>query len=174
MAAPTTSGSLVAPRAIAVGVAGGIISIVGTMLLPADFPVQVANIAFVPMLAIAGPVGGAIGGVVSGLGSPLLVIAMAAGLVGGALAGWGYKRFVWPQASMGSRLVAWAVLIVVVDAISSLIFALVLPMFDPEMPGFPESIGMVLGYAGISTAYDVVATTIVMAVLPERFRRPLT
>ena len=108
-----------------------------------------------------------------GLGSPLLVIAALAGVLGGGVAGWGYRRFVWPQSTIAGRLIAWAVLILVADALSSLVFAIVLPMFDSEMPAFPGSLEAVLGYAAISTAYDIVATTVVMALLPERFRQPL-
>mgnify|MGYP006274511437 CR=1 FL=1 len=169
----TNSVSVFAPKAIVVGIAGGVVSIIGSMLLPADLPVQVANIIFIPMVAVAGPLGGAIGGAVSGLGSPLLVIAALAGVLGGGVAGWGYRRFVWPQSTIAGRLIAWAVLILVADALSSLVFAIVLPMFDSEMPAFPGSLEAVLGYAAISTAYDIVATTVVMALLPERFRQPL-
>lgn len=174
MVASTASRSLVAPRALVVGVVAGIIGIVASLLLPADLPFQIANLAFVPMLAVAGPLGGAIGGAISGFGSPIFFVAVPASLVGGLLVGWGYKRFVRRQASMGGRLVAWAVLVLIVDAISSLIFATLLPMLDPSMPGFPESISVMLGYAAPSTAFDVVGTTVVMALLPERYRQPLT
>lgn len=174
MSSTTASGSRLNVKAIVVGVVGGVISVGASVILPGDLPFQAGDIVLMPMLGVAGAVGGAIGGAISGVASPIFFIAVPVSIVGGALLGWGYGRYVWSQASLGGRLVAWAVLILVVDVISSLAFGLILPMLDPSMPGFPDSLSVMLGYAVPSTAFDVVATTVVMAVLPENLRRPLT
>lgn len=158
---------------LVVGVLAGVVGILASLVLPSDLPFQAGNLIVFPMLAVAGPLGGAIGGAIGGLSSPIFFVAVPVSLVGGLLVGWGYPRFVWPQTSSVGRLVAWAILVLIVDVISSLIFATLLPMLDPTTPGFPDSLGVIVGFAGPSTAFDVVGTTLVMAILPERLRQPL-
>lgn len=159
---------------LVVGALAGIVGVVISLVVPPDLPFQPSSLILFPMLAVAGPIGGAIGGAISGFGTPIFFVAIPSGLVGGLLLGWGYRRFVSPQGSTVGRLAAWALLVLVVDAVSSLLFATVLPMLDSTMPGFPESIGVMIGFAAPSTAFDLVATTIVMAILPAGLRRPLS
>lgn len=165
---------LVLRNPLIVGVIAGVVGAVASLVLPADLPFQPSSLIVFPMLAVAGPIGGAIGGAIGGVSSPLFFVAVPISLVGGALVGWAYRRFVWPQASLAGRLGAWALLVFVVDALSALMFGSLLSLLDPSMPGFPDAFGVVLGYAGVSTVIDVVATTVVMAVLPEGMRQPLT
>jgi len=125
--------------------------------------------------ALSGPVGGIVVGILAGIAEPGIPLAsLLAHIIGAVYMGFAY-RFVYNRLEGYVRLVGWAISVLVYY------FVIVVPLFvvgvlvfypDPELGGFFAFLGVLeagaLAEAGITT----VITTIVMAALPERFKRP--
>jgi hypothetical protein len=88
-----------------------------------------------------------------------------------------YKNFSWRlRNNKVVSLVAWALQVVLYYVLIVVpLFAVGLAVFypDPEYGGFLAFLGVLEAGALPEMALTTVVTTIIMAALPERFRRPL-
>ncbi len=128
--------------------------------------------------SLTGPVGGIVIGLLAGIAEPGIPLAsLLAHLVGGVFNGLVYKHFSWRfHNNKVASLAAWALQVVlyyVVFVIPG--FALGLAIFypDPAYGGFLPFLGALEVGAMPEMVLTTVVTTIIMAALPERFRRPL-
>ena len=128
--------------------------------------------------SLTGPVGGVVIGLLAGIAEPGIPLAsLLAHVIGGVFSGLVYKNFSWRfHNNKVVSLVAWAAqvllyyFLVVVPLFSAGIF-----LFYPD-PGngafFPFLAALELG-AMPEAIITTVVTTVIIAALPERFRRPL-
>jgi len=126
--------------------------------------------------SLAGPIGGIVIGILAGIAEPGIPLAsLLAHIVGGIFNGLVYKHLSWRfNSNRVLSLVLWALqvigyyMLVVVP-----LFALGLAVFYPENGTF----GVLLVALGAGVIPEMIftttVTTIIMAALPERFRRPL-
>lgn len=128
--------------------------------------------------ALTGPIGGIVIGILAGIAEPGIPIAsLLAHIIGGIFSGIAYKNFAWRyRARRALSLVLWALQVVLYYVVFVVpLFALGLVMFypDPEYGGFMALMLTLQAYVVPEMTLTVVVTTILMASLPERFRRPL-
>lgn len=128
--------------------------------------------------ALTGPMGGIVIGLLAGIAEPGIPLAsLLAHVVGGIFNGLVYKNFSWRlRKSKAVSLVAWAVQVFLYYvAVVIPLFAVGLAVFypDPEYGKFFAFLGALELGAMPEAALTTVVTTIIMAALPERFRRPL-
>lgn len=126
--------------------------------------------------SLTGPIGGIVIGILAGIAEPGIPLAsLLAHIVGGIYNGFVYKNLSWrANESKGKSLALWALqvvgyyLLVVVP-----LFALGLAIFYPDQGTFvPLLIALESGVIP-ELIFTTVVTTIIMAALPERYRRPL-
>lgn len=128
--------------------------------------------------SLTGPMGGIVIGLLAGIAEPGIPLAsLLAHVVGGVYNGLVYKNFSWRlREKKALSLVAWAVQVFLyyVGVVIPL-FAVGLSVFypDPEYGGFLAFLGALEVGALPEAVLTTVVTTIIMAALPERFRRPL-
>ena len=128
--------------------------------------------------SLAGPIGGIVIGILAGIAEPGIPLAsLLAHIVGGIYSGFVYKNLSWRFNSNNvTRLVLWVVqmlgyyLLVVVP-----LFALGLTVFypDPSYGGFLTLLVALETGVIPELILATTVTTIIMAALPERYRRPL-
>lgn len=128
--------------------------------------------------SLTGPMGGIVIGLLAGIAEPGIPLAsLLAHVVGGVFNGLIYKHFSWRlRNNKVASLVAWAVQVVLYYVVLVVpLFAIGLAVFypDPEYGGFLPFLGALEVGAMPEMALTAVVTTIIMAALPERFRRPL-
>jgi LytS/YehU family sensor histidine kinase len=128
--------------------------------------------------SLTGPMGGIVIGLLAGIAEPGIPIAsLLAHVVGGVFSGVVYKNFSWRlRNNKVASLVAWAVQVVLYYVLIVVpLFAVGLVLFypDPEYGSFFAFLGAIELGALPEIALTTVVTTIIMAALPERFRRPL-
>jgi hypothetical protein len=126
--------------------------------------------------SLTGPIGGIIVGILAGVAEPGIPIAsLLAHIVGGIYNGFVYKHVTHGRFSGRVRLVAWAVQVLVYY------YVIVVPLFavgvavfypDPTTSFFPLLVSL-WGFVIPESIFTTVVTTIVMAALPERFKRPM-
>ncbi len=128
--------------------------------------------------SLTGPIGGIVIGLLAGIAEPGIPLAsLLAHIVGGVFNGLVYKHFSWRfYNNKVASLVAWVVQVVlyyVVFVIPG--FAIGLAVFypDPQYGSFLPFLGVLEVGAMPEMLLTTVVTTIIMAALPERFRRPL-
>ena len=126
--------------------------------------------------SLTGPIGGNIIGILAGIAEPGIPLAsLLAHIVGGIYNGYIYKQVTYGRFAGRMRLVAWAVQVIVYYYVFVVpLFALGVSIFypDPTSSFFP--LLLTLWVSVIPEAiFTTVVTTIVMAALPERFKRPL-
>jgi hypothetical protein len=128
--------------------------------------------------SLAGPLGGIVIGILAGIAEPGIPLAsLLAHIVGGIYNGLVYKNLSWRFRSNNvTRLVLWAVQVLVYY------FVIVVPLFalgavvfypDPEYGGFFALLAYLEAFVIPEALLTTAVTTIIMAALPERFRRPL-
>ncbi len=128
--------------------------------------------------SLTGPMGGIVIGLLAGIAEPGIPLAsLLAHVVGGLFNGFVYKNFSWRlRNNKVASLVAWVLQVVLYYALIVVpLFAVGLAVFypDPEYGGFLAFLGALEVGALPEMALTTVVTTIIMAALPERFRRPL-
>jgi len=126
--------------------------------------------------SLTGPIGGIVIGILAGIAEPGIPLAsLLAHIVGGIYNGFVYKNLSWrSNENKGRSLVLWALqvigyyLLVVVP-----LFAAGLAIFYPDQGTFvPLLIALETGVIP-EMIFTTTVTTIIMAALPERYRRPL-
>jgi hypothetical protein len=128
--------------------------------------------------SLTGPIGGIVIGLLAGIAEPGIPIAsLLAHVIGGVFNGFAYKNFSWRfHGNKVASLAAWALQIVVYYVVFVVpLFCLGLSIFypDPEYGSFFILLGSLEVGAIPEMILSTVVTTIIMAALPERFRRPL-
>jgi hypothetical protein len=128
--------------------------------------------------SLTGPAGGIVIGLLAGIAEPGIPLAsLLAHVLGGIYNGLVYKNFSWRlRSNKVLSLGAWALqTFVYYVAIVIPLFAVGLSIFypDPQYGGFFAFLGALEVGALPEACITTVVTTIIMAALPERFRRPL-
>ncbi len=128
--------------------------------------------------SLTGPIGGIVIGILAGIAEPGIPLAsLLAHIIGGIYSGLVYKNLAWRfRENRVSFLALWAVQVL------GYYILIVVPLFDvgliffypdPEYGGFVALLGALEGGALPEAIITTIVTTIIMAALPERFRRPL-
>ncbi len=128
--------------------------------------------------SLAGPIGGIVVGILAGIAEPGIPLAsLLAHIVGGIYSGFVYKNLSWRfRESNTARLALWAVQVLgyyIVVVVPLFVVGLVIFYPDPEYGGFFALLGALESGAFPETIFTTIVTTIIMAALPERYRRPL-
>ena len=128
--------------------------------------------------ALTGPIGGIVIGLLAGIAEPGIPLAsLLAHIIGALWSGWAYKNLSWRfRQNNGTRLALWVVQVVVYYVVFVVpLFSLGVILFYPD-PANGSFFGLLATLeAGVvpEMIFTSVVTTIIMASLPERFRRPL-
>jgi hypothetical protein len=128
--------------------------------------------------ALTGPIGGIVIGILAGIAEPGIPLAsLLAHIIGGIYNGFVYKNLGWRfRSNKTAYLAFWAA------EVLGYYFLIVIPLFvvglvifypDPEYGGFFALLGALEAGAAPEAFFTTIVTTIIMAALPERFRRPL-
>jgi len=128
--------------------------------------------------SLTGPVGGIVIGILAGIAEPGIPLAsLLAHIIGGIYSGLVYKNLSYRfHENNVTRLVLWAVQVLVyyfVIVVPLFVVGLVLFYPDPEYGGFVALLGALEAGVIPEAIFTTVVTTIIMAALPERYRRPL-
>jgi hypothetical protein len=128
--------------------------------------------------SLTGPLGGIIIGILAGIAEPGIPLAsLLAHIVGGIYNGFAYKNVAWRfNQNRIAYLVLWALQVLVYYFIVVVpLFAVGLFMFypDPEYGGFLTFLVALEAGAAPETIITTIVTTIIMAALPLRYKRPL-
>jgi len=128
--------------------------------------------------SLTGPVGGIVIGILAGIAEPGIPLAsLLAHIVGGIYNGFVYKNLSWRfRENNVARLALWAVQVLgyyIVVVVPLFVVGLVVFYPDPEYGGFFALLGALEAGALPEAILTTTVTTIIMAALPERYRRPL-
>jgi LytS/YehU family sensor histidine kinase len=128
--------------------------------------------------SLTGPVGGIVIGILAGIAEPGIPLAsLLAHIIGGIYSGLVYKNLSWRfRDSKVAYLALWAVQVLgyyILVVVPLFVVGLVLFYPDPEYGGFFALLGVLEAGALPEAILTTVVTTIIMAALPERYRRPL-
>lgn len=128
--------------------------------------------------SLTGPIGGIVIGILAGIAEPGIPLAsLLAHIVGGIYSGLVYKNFSWrANENKGKSLLFWALQVI------GYYLLIVVPLFvvgvmlfypDPANGTFFAFLGTLELSVIPELIFTTVVTTIIMAALPERYRRPL-
>lgn len=128
--------------------------------------------------SLTGPIGGIVIGILAGIAEPGIPLAsLLAHIVGGIYSGLVYKNFSWrAHENKGKSLLFWALQVI------GYYLLIVVPLFvvgvmlfypDPANGTFFAFLGTLELSVIPELIFTTVVTTIIMAALPERYRRPL-
>lgn len=127
--------------------------------------------------ALTGPVGGIVIGILAGIAEPGIPLAsLMAHIVGCVYMGFAY-RALYNRMQGRARLVGWAVLVPIYYVVFVVpLFALGVIVFypDPANGDFFSLLGVLETSVLPELALTTVVTTLIMAALPERFKRPVS
>lgn len=128
--------------------------------------------------SLTGPIGGIVVGILAGIAEPGIPLAsLLAHIIGGIYNGFVYKNLSWRfNSNKTNSLVLWALQVIGYYVLVVVpLFALGLALFYPD----PSSGGFAAILVALETGVipemilATTVTTIIMAALPERYRRPL-
>jgi LytS/YehU family sensor histidine kinase len=128
--------------------------------------------------SLTGPIGGIVIGLLAGIAEPGIPLAsLLAHIVGGIFNGLVYKNLSWRlKDNKVLSLVTWALQVIlyyVIIVVPLFVVGLVVFYPDPEYGTFFALLGALEAGAVPEIVLTTVITTIIMAALPERIRRPL-
>jgi hypothetical protein len=128
--------------------------------------------------SLTGPIGGIVIGILAGIAEPGIPLAsLLAHILGGIFNGFLYKNVAWrARQNRVAYLALWALQVIgyyILIVIPGFVIGLILFYPDPEYGGFLALLGALEVGALPETALTTIVTTIIMAALPERYRRPL-
>lgn len=128
--------------------------------------------------SLTGPIGGIVIGILAGIAEPGIPLAsLLAHIIGGIYSGLVYKNLAWRfRENRVSFLALWAVQVLgyyILIVVPLFVVGLIFFYPDPEYGGFVALLGLLEGGALPEAIITTIVTTIIMAALPERFRRPL-
>ena len=128
--------------------------------------------------SLTGPIGGIVNGILAGIAEPGIPLAsLLAHIIGGIYSGFVYKNLSYRfRANNVTRLVLWAVQVLgyyILVVVPLFVVGLILFYPDPEYGGFIALLGALEAGALPEAIFTTIVTTIIMAALPERYRRPL-
>jgi len=128
--------------------------------------------------SLTGPVGGVVVGLLAGIAEPGIPLAsLLAHVAGGVFNGLVYKHASWRfKDNKVVSLALWAVQVLlyyVAVVIPGFVIGLMVFYPDPEYGGFFGFLGALEAGALPEALITTVVTTIIMAALPEKYRRPL-
>ena len=159
--------------ALAIILAGITIPIPGTVLVtdPREIFTTIGA-------SITGPFGGIVIGLLSAIADPSIqIVSIIAHVLGGIYNGLVYKHASWRfKENKVVSLALWAAQVLVyyfVIIVPLIVLGLMVFFPDPEYGGFFPFLGMIEVGAVPEAILTTIVTTIVMAALPEKYRRPL-
>src|SRR3990172_7470428 len=128
--------------------------------------------------SLTGPVGGIVIGILAGIAEPGIPLAsLLAHIVGAVVNGFVYKNLSWRfRQNNVARLALWAVQVLFyyyIVVVPLFVVGLVAFYPDPEYGGFFALLGALEAGGIPESILTTGVTTIIMAALPERYRRPL-
>jgi hypothetical protein len=128
--------------------------------------------------SLTGPIGGIVIGILAGIAEPGIPLAsLLAHIVGAIVNGFVYKNLSWRfRENNVTRLALWAVQVLFyyyVVVVPLFVLGLVVFYPDPEYGGFFALLGALETGVIPESILTTAVTTIIMAALPERYRRPL-
>lgn len=128
--------------------------------------------------SLTGPIGGIVIGILAGIAEPGIPLAsLLAHIVGGIYCGLVYKNLAWRfRENKVTYLALWALQILgyyILIVVPLFVVGLVFFYPDPEYGGFFALLGVLEAGAMPEAIITTIVTTIIMAALPERYRRPL-
>ena len=128
--------------------------------------------------SLTGPVGGIVIGILAGIAEPGIPLAcLLAHILGGIYSGFVYKNLSWRfRSNTPTRLALWALQVVgyyILIVVPLFVVGLIVFYPDPQYGGFFALLGALEGGALPEMIFATVVTTLIMAALPERLRRPL-
>ena len=128
--------------------------------------------------SLTGPIGGVVIGLLAGIAEPGIPLAsLLAHVAGGVFSGFVYKNASWRfKDNKVVSLALWALQVLayyVLVVVPGFVVGLLAFYPDPEYGSFLPFLGALELGALPEAAITIVVTTIIMAALPERFRRPL-
>ena len=128
--------------------------------------------------SLTGPIGGIVIGILAGIAEPGIPLAsLLAHIIGGIYSGAVYKNLSWRfRENKVAYLALWALQVLgyyILIVVPLFVVGLVIFYPDPEYGGFFALLVALEGGAFPEAILTTVVTTIIMAALPERYRRPL-
>ncbi|RPJ20470.1 MAG: hypothetical protein EHM33_28370 [Chloroflexi bacterium] len=128
--------------------------------------------------SLTGPIGGIVIGILAGIAEPGIPLAsLLAHIVGGIYNGYVYKNLSWrSNESKGRSLVLWVLQVIgyyVLIVVPLFVAGIMLFYPDPANGTFFALLGTLEVSVIPEMIFTTTVTTIIMAALPERYRRPL-
>jgi hypothetical protein len=159
--------------ALAIVLAGITIPIPGTVVVTDPREIFTTTGA-----SLTGPIGGIVIGILAGIAEPGIPLAgLLAHIVGGIYSGLVYKNLSWRfRENRIAQLGFWALQVLgyyILIVVPMFVVALILFYPDPEYGGFFALLAALEVGALPEAFLTTIVTTIILAALPERYRRPL-